>query len=200
MEPHWIRVSAFARRSGSDGRPMNPLLSLSRAIDLVSERLGRLAAWGVLLSCLVSAGNATIRYVLNASSNAWLELQWYLFAVTVMLGAAHVLKVNEHVRVDVLYGGRSGTTKAVIDLLGMLFFVLPVCLLMVWLSWPWFVDSYVHHELSSNAGGLLRWPVKLLVPLGFGMLALQVVSEVIKRVAFLTGRIDMDTHYERPLQ
>jgi TRAP-type mannitol/chloroaromatic compound transport system permease small subunit len=179
---------------------MKLLLSIALAIDFVNERLGRLATWAVLLSCLVSAGNALIRYALDSSSNAWLEMQWYLFAVIVMLGAAHVLKVNEHVRVDVLYGRRSGTGKALTDLFGMIFFVMPVCVLMAWMSWPWFVDSYLSHELSSNAGGLLRWPVKLMVPVGFGMLALQGLSEIIKRVGFLTGTFEMDTHYERPLQ
>lgn len=179
---------------------MKILLSIAHGIDTLNERVGRLATWAVLLSCLVSAGNATVRYALDASSNAWLELQWYLFAVIVMFGAPYVLKVNEHVRVDVLYGRRSGTGKALVDLLGMIFFLMPMAVLMTWLSWPWFVDSYVLGEVSSNAGGLLRWPVKLTVPIGFALLSLQGVSEIIKRVAFLRGGYSMDTQYERPMQ
>lgn len=179
---------------------MKRLLPFAFAVDWLNEKFGRLANWAVLVSCMVSAINALIRYSLDTSSNAWLELQWYLFGFTVMLGAAHVLKVNEHVRVDVLYGGRSGTVKASIDLFGMVFFLMPACIVMGWMSWPWFLDAYVHGELSSNAGGLIRWPIKLMLPLGFFLLGLQGVSEIIKRVAFLTGAYEMDTHYERPLQ
>lgn len=179
---------------------MKFLLTIAHGIDAANERLGRLAAWAVLASCLVSAGNATVRYAFDLSSNAWLEAQWYLFAVTVMFGAAHVLKVNEHVRVDVLYSHHTGRRKAIIDLFGMVFFMMPMAVLMVWMSWPWFMDSYVTHELSNNSGGLLRWPVKLTVPLGFAMLSLQGLSEIIKRVAFLSGSYAMDTQYERPLQ
>ncbi len=179
---------------------MKSLLKLAHAIDRLNERIGVLAVWAVFVSCMVSAGNAMIRYSLDTSSNAWLELQWYLFAVTVMLGASYVLKLNEHVRVDVLYGGRSGITKARIDLFGMIFFLMPGALLMVWMSWPWFVDAYVQNEMSSNAGGLVRWPIKLTMPVGFALLSLQGVSEIIKRVAFLRGEYQMDLHYERPLQ
>ena len=179
---------------------MKYLLSLAHGIDWINERLGRVAVWAVLIACLVSAGNATVRYALDMSSNAWVELQWYLFAVTVMFGAAWVLKVNEHVRVDVIYGSRSGTTKAWIDLLGLIFFLMPATLLMVWMSWGWVVDAYVTHELSSNAGGLVRWPVKATIPVGFFFLSLQGLSEIIKRIGFLSGRHAMDTHYERPLQ
>lgn len=179
---------------------MKTFLSIAHGIDWINERMGRVAVWAVLAACVVSAGNAMIRYTFDNSSNAWLELQWYLFAVTVMLGAAHVLKVNEHVRVDVIYGGRSGTTKAWIDLLGMIFFLMPAALLMTWMSWPWFVDALLTGEQSSNAGGLIRWPVKLAIPLGFGLLSLQGFSEIIKRIAFLGGNYQMDTQYERPLQ
>lgn len=179
---------------------MKPLLALARGIDQLNEKIGWLAVWAVFVSCLVSAGNALIRYSLDTSSNAWLELQWYLFSVTVMLGASYVLKVNEHVRVDVVYGRLSGTRKALIDLFGLIFFMMPATLLVTWMSWPWFLDAFVRHEMSGNAGGLVRWPVKLLVPLGFALLSLQGVSEIIKRVGFLTGVHAMDTHYERPLQ
>jgi len=179
---------------------MKFLLSLAHRIDWLNEKVGHLATWAVLVSCMVSAINALVRYGLDTSSNAWLELQWYLFAVTVMLGASHVLKVNEHVRVDVVYGSRSGTTKAAIDLFGCIFFLMPACVLMTWMSWPWFLDAYVHSEMSGNAGGLIRWPVKILVPMGFFLLGLQGISEIIKRIAFLGGSYAMDTHYERPLQ
>jgi len=179
---------------------MKPLLALAHGIDKLNEKLGWLAVWAVFVSCMVSAGNATIRYLFDSSSNAWLELQWYLFAVTVMMGTSFVLKVNEHVRVDVIYGRLSGTRRAAIDLFGMIFFLMPAALLMVWMSWPWFLDAYVHNELSSNAGGLVRWPIKITIPLGFALLSLQGFSEIIKRVAFLSGVYEMDTHYERPLQ
>ena len=179
---------------------MNPLFRLSQWIDALNEHLGKLAAWGVLLSCLISAGNAIIRYLLDRSSNAWLEGQWYLFSLTVLLGAGWVLKLNEHVRVDVIYGGRSSRTKACIDLVGLLLFLTPSMLLLAKLSWPLFINAFNSGEMSSNAGGLIRWPAYLLMPLGFGLVALQGVSEIIKRIGFLCGKYNMDTHYERPLQ
>jgi TRAP-type mannitol/chloroaromatic compound transport system permease small subunit len=179
---------------------MKSLLSLAHGIDKMNEKLGWLAVWAVFISCMVSAGNATVRYVFDNSSNAWLELQWYLFAVTVMFGASYVLKTNEHVRVDVIYGRLTGVRRAAIDLFGMIFFLMPAALLMVWMSWPWFMDAYTHNEMSSNAGGLIRWPVKVTLPVGFALLSLQGISEIIKRVAFLTGDYKMDLHYERPLQ
>jgi len=176
------------------------LLALSRVIDRVSMLMAVLAASAVFLSCMVSAGNATIRYLFNDSSNAWLEIQWYLFGACVMLGAADVLRLNEHVRVDVLYGRLGGRGKVWVDLLGMGFFLLPVTIVIASMAWPWFVDSFVHGEMSNNAGGLIRWPLKLLIPLGFVLLALQGLSEIVKRVAHLRGVVFMDTHYERPLQ
>lgn len=179
---------------------MKPFLALAHAIDRVNQLFGRIAVWASFISCMVSAVNATVRYLLDTSSNAWLELQWYLFAVTVMLGAAWVLKVNEHVRVDVVYGGRKGTTKALIDLFGLVVFLMPTAVLMVWMSWPWFLDAWATGEVSGNAGGLIRWPVKILIPLGFLMLSLQGLAEIIKRIAFLRGVYPMDTQYERPLQ
>jgi TRAP-type mannitol/chloroaromatic compound transport system permease small subunit len=173
---------------------------VSQAIDWLNEKVGRIAVWAVLVSCLVSAVNATLRYLISSSSNAWLELQWYLFGVMVLLGAPFVLKVNEHVRVDVVYSRLTPRRQAMIDLFGIIFFLMPAAILLAWMSWPWFVDSYVNNEMSSNAGGLVRWPVKLLLPLGFGLLMLQGISEIIKRIAYLRGLITMDTHYERPLQ
>jgi TRAP-type mannitol/chloroaromatic compound transport system permease small subunit len=179
---------------------MKSLLRFAHAVDWINERLARIALWAVFLSCMVSAVNATVRYLISESSNAWLELQWYLFAVTVMLGAPFVLKVNEHVRVDVIYSRLAPRRQALIDLFGLVLFLMPAALLLAWLSWPYVLDSYLTHEMSSNSGGLLRWPFKVLIPIGFGMLSLQGIAEIIKRIAFLQGSYAMDTHYERPLQ
>ena len=179
---------------------MQGFLRISHGIDWVNEKVGRIAVWAVLVSCLVSAVNASLRYLISSSSNAWLELQWYLFGVMVLLGAPFVLRVNEHVRVDVVYSRLEPRKQAMVDLFGLVFFLMPAAVLLAWMSWPWFVDSFVNSEMSSNAGGLVRWPVKLLLPLGFALLTLQGVSEIIKRIAYLRGLITMDTQYERPLQ
>ena len=179
---------------------MNPLLRLSGLIDALNQQLAKLANWLVLLACLVSAGNAMIRYALDTSSNAWLEVQWYMFAGMVMLGAPYTLKLNEHVRVDVIYGHLQPRTRAWIDLLGLIFFLMPAALLIMEMSWPYFVESLRGHEVSPNAGGLIRWPVKLIIPVGMGLLALQGVSEIIKRIGYLLGVYNMDTQYERPAQ
>ncbi len=179
---------------------MSSLIALAHRIDALNTWLGRLAVWAAFISCMISAGNATIRYLFDRSSNAWLEAQWYLFAVTVMLGASLVLRVNEHVRVDVLYSRYSSRLKAWVDLLGVIFFLMPAALLIAYMAWPWFLESFQHDEMSSNAGGLVRWPMKMLLPLGFGLLALQGISEIIKRIGYLRGVYEMDTHYERPLQ
>jgi TRAP-type mannitol/chloroaromatic compound transport system permease small subunit len=179
---------------------MRALLNLSRAIDTLNEKIGHAATWLVLLACVVSAGNALMRWGFDLSSNAWLEIQWYLFAGMVMLGGAYTLRMNEHVRVDVLYGRYSERTRAWVDLLGAIFFLLPMSVVIGWMSWPLFVDSYEIGEMSGNAGGLLRWPVKILIPIGFALLTLQGVSEIIKRIAVLSGRAQLDAHYERPLQ
>jgi TRAP-type mannitol/chloroaromatic compound transport system permease small subunit len=169
-------------------------------VDWVSEKLGKLASWLVLISCAISAGNAMIRYGFSGGSNAWLELQWYLFAATVYFGAPHILKINEHVRVDVVYGGRSPRTKAMIDIFGLVFFFMPVCVAMVLLSLNFVHNSWVQQELSSSAGGLIRWPVKILIPIGFSLLVIQGVAEIVKRIGYLRGTYNMDTHYEKPLQ
>jgi TRAP-type mannitol/chloroaromatic compound transport system permease small subunit len=171
-----------------------------RGVDALSVRLGQLAAWLLALACAISAGNAVIRYCFNLGSNAWLEAQWYLFGAAVFLGAPALLKLNEHVRVDVIYGSRAPRTRAWIDLLGLVFVLLPVCLIAGWLSIHMVHDAYVQHEVSPSAGGLLRWPIKAVIPLGFALLALQTLAEVVKRVGYLRGRYNMDTHYERPLQ
>jgi TRAP-type mannitol/chloroaromatic compound transport system permease small subunit len=179
---------------------MRPLLALSNAIDLLNEKIGYICNFLVLASCVISAGNAMIRYAFGYSSNGWLEAQWYMFAVMVMLGASYTLKRNEHVRVDILYMMMSERAHLWLDLICGLVFLIPSCTLLVWLSWPFFMQSFVVNEWSSNAGGLLRWPVKLLLPVGFGLLALQGVSEVIKRAAALRGFVVIDAHYERPTQ
>jgi TRAP-type mannitol/chloroaromatic compound transport system permease small subunit len=168
---------------------MKILIALARTIDAINERVGRAALWLVLVTTLISAGNAVARYALSRSSNAWLEIQWYLFAALFLLAAGYTLKHNGHVRIDVLYARLSARAQAWIDLAGGVLFLVPFCLLMVWLSWPGFADALIHGEMSPDAGGLLRWPVRLTLPLGFALLALQGVSEIIKRIAFLRGAI-----------
>jgi TRAP-type mannitol/chloroaromatic compound transport system permease small subunit len=179
---------------------VSSLLLLSRQIDWLTDKFGSLAKWAVFLSCFISAANALVRYSLDFSSNSFLEIQWYLFAACVMLGAAQVLRVNEHVRVDVFYGLFSGKGQAIIDLLGLVFFLTPVMIVMIYYSWPLFVKFYVSKEMSSNAGGLIRWPAMLMLPVGFALVLLQGVSEIIKRVAWLAHKYEGAFHYERPLQ
>jgi TRAP-type mannitol/chloroaromatic compound transport system permease small subunit len=179
---------------------MSVLLRLSRAIDWVNARFGVIANWLVLLACLISAGNAGSRYLFSASSNGWLEIQWYLFGGMVLLGAPYTLKVNEHVRVDLVYGMVSERTRIWIDIVGGFLFLLPICAILAYFTWPWFVESWRINEASSNAGGLVRWPVKLLLPVGFALMALQGVSEIIKRIAALEHVIDIEFKYEKPLQ
>lgn len=180
---------------------MHPLiLGYIRLMDALSRLFGRIASVLVLATCLICAGNATARYAFHGGSGWWSDLQWYLFAATVFFGAPVLVALNEHVRVDVLYGQRSGKAKAVIDLLGFVLMYLPLCVVMVFTSLQFVHDAYVQREVSNNAANLLRWPVKALIPLGFGLLILQGVAEVFKRIGFLRGRYNMDTHYERPLQ
>ena len=165
------------------------LLRLSRAIDRLNEAVGHLVYWLVLAAVVVSAGNAMIRYTLDLSSNAWLELQWYLYSAVFLLAAGYTLLHNEHVRIDVIYSHLPPRARAWIDLLGSLFFLLPMALIILVLSWPMVVESIERNEYSSDAGGLLRWPVKLLIPVGFLLLTLQGFSEIIKRIGFLLGHI-----------
>jgi TRAP-type mannitol/chloroaromatic compound transport system permease small subunit len=182
---------------------MGPLLAFSRAMDWVSAQFGKVADWCVLLSCAISAGNAFVRYGLSTSSNAWLEVQWYLFAAVVMLGASYTLVRNEHVRVDLVYGMLPERGKLWVDVFGLIVFMLPATILLAWMTWPFFVDSFLRDEGSPNAGGLLRWPVKVLLPVGFVLLALQGVSELIKRVALLLGikpEGEVVVEYVRPEQ
>jgi TRAP-type mannitol/chloroaromatic compound transport system permease small subunit len=165
------------------------LLALARAIDALTERVGRVVIWLVLAATLISAGNALARYALGESSNAWLEIQWYLFGAMFLLGAGYTLKHNGHVRIDIFYNRLTPRGQAWIDLAGGLLFLLPMALLLAWLAWPMFVDAWTTHEMSPDAGGLVRWPVKLLLPAGFALLALQGVAEVIKRIGVLTGHL-----------
>ena len=179
---------------------MGGFLAVSRAIDALNERFGRIADWCVLLAVLFSAGNALVRYGFSFSSNAWLEIQWYLLAAMFMLGAPYTLRRNEHVRVDIIYGNLSKRLQLWIDLLGTILFLMPPVLIIGWMSWPLFYESFSSGEVSSNAGGLLRWPVKFTLPAGFALLALQGVSEIIKRIAAWQGYVEMDAKYERPMQ
>ena len=179
---------------------MGFLLRISSVIDWVNDRLGWIANWFVLLACLISAANAMSRYAFDISSNAWLEIQWYLFAAIVMMGASYTLKVNEHVRVDILYTLMSERGKEWLDLLGTAIFLVPSMLVISYYSWPFFMQSWNVQEVSGNAGGLIRWPVKLMIPLGFTLVAIQGISEIIKRAAALRGYVRFETHYERPVQ
>jgi TRAP-type mannitol/chloroaromatic compound transport system permease small subunit len=177
------------------------LLAISRGIDWFNTQFAVVANWLVLLAALISAGNATSRYLFSESSNSWLEIQWYMFAGMVLLGAPYTLKMNEHVRVDLIYGMfASERTRIWIDILGGVFFLLPMCVILTYFTWPWFVESWKLNEASSNAGGLIRWPVKLLLPVGFFLMTLQGISEIIKRVAALEHVIEADFKYEKPLQ
>lgn len=168
---------------------MTLLLKLSQLIDWISERVGKGTFWLVLIMTIISAGNAVVRFAFNYSSNGLLEIQWYLFAAIFLLCSPYTLQKNEHVRIDVLSGKLSPRGLAVIDIIGSLFFLLPMVVLVLYLSVPLVADSYHISEMSANAGGLIRWPVKILLPLGFTLLALQGISELIKRVAFLMGLI-----------
>jgi TRAP-type mannitol/chloroaromatic compound transport system permease small subunit len=176
------------------------LLRLSSAIDAVTQKLSVVADWLVLLACLVSAGNASIRYLFSYSSNGWLEIQWYMFGALVLLGASHTLRMNEHVRVDVVYSSVPERVQLWIDALGLVVFFLPVTIFLTFITLPFFVNSFLQQEVSNNAGGLILWPIKAVLPVGFFLLVLQGVSELIKRVAAIMGLLRLDTHYEKPLQ
>jgi TRAP-type mannitol/chloroaromatic compound transport system permease small subunit len=179
---------------------LSVLLKFSYWMDWISTQLGKFAAWAVLTAALISAGNAFVRFGLNTSSNAWLEIQWYLFAATVMLGAPVVLKLNEHVRVDLIYGKLKGNGPVYVDLFGLVVFLVPVMSFLMVLSWGYFLNTWTSGEMSQNAGGMIRWPVVLAMPLGFALVLLQGLAEIIKRIAYLQGKYEMDTHYEKPLQ
>ncbi|MBX3609977.1 MAG: TRAP transporter small permease subunit [Hydrogenophaga sp.] len=166
---------------------MKALLSLSALIDRLNELVGRLMMWFVLAATLISAGNAIVRKLFGVSSNAWLEVQWYLFAAVFMLGGGYAFLRNVHVRIDFLSSKFSARTRNWIDIIGILVFLFPLCVLMFREGWPVFMRGWESGEVSSNAGGLIRWPVYLLIPVGFAVLMVQGLSELIKRVAFLTG-------------
>jgi len=176
---------------------MQHWLRLSKAIDRLNGVVGRAAAWLVLLAVLVSAGNAISRYAFKLGSNAWLELQWYLIAAVFLLCAGYTLLHQQHVKIDIVYNRWSRRTQLKIDIFGTLFFLLPIAVLLVVLSWPVFVEAYRSGEVSGNTGGLPLWWARLLVPLGFGLLALQGISELIKRIAILRGALP-DTLAETP--
>lgn len=167
---------------------MGALLRLSRGIDALNERVGGSIYWLVLLVVLISAGNAIIRKTFSISSNAWLELQWYLFSAIFLLGAGFTLLRNEHVRIDIVAGRLSPRAQAWIDVFGTIFFLMPMAVMIAWLSWPFFTVAWINNEISGSAGGLSLWPARILIPIGFALLVLQGISELIKRVAFLTGR------------
>ena len=168
---------------------MQALLSFSRGIDWLNERVGRAVIWLILASTVISGLNAVVRKAFNYSSNGFLEVQWYLFAAAFLLAAGYTLLHREHVRVDVVSSRFSKRTQIWLDVVGFTFFLTPVCLTVLWFAFPFFLQGYHSGEMSSNAGGLIRWPVYLMMPLGFGLLLLQGWSELIKRIAFLKGLI-----------
>ena len=176
------------------------LLRLCTLVDRVNRGFAILAALCVLAACFVSAGNAGLRYAASLGSNAWLELQWYLFAYMVMLGGPYVLKVNEHVRVDLLYGSLSVRKRIWVDIVGIALFLMPATVYLLLLSWPPALDAWQTGEISPNAGGLVRWPARFALPVGFALMLLQGAAEFAKRVAMLSGHLDAEIHYERPLQ
>jgi TRAP-type mannitol/chloroaromatic compound transport system permease small subunit len=199
-KPTEFRKDVGRHLMAAGGSAMRPLLALSTAIDNINEKIGYICNFLVLAACVVSAVNAMIRYAFAYSSNGWLELQWYMFAILVMFGASYTFKRNEHVRVEIFYLFLSERGQLWLDLIGTLFFLIPACLLLAYLSWPFFMQAYAVGEMSGNAGGLVRWPIKFVIPAGFVMLALQGVSEVIKRIAALQGELTIDAKYERPTQ
>ena len=167
---------------------MNALLQWSRWVDALNRAIGKITIWLVLITTLISAGNAIVRKIIDSSSNALLEIQWYLFAAVFLLGAGYGLLNNAHVRIDFLASRLSARTRNWIDVGGIVLALIPFCMLSIALSWPMFMQAFVSGEMSSNAGGLIRWPVYLLIPVGFALLLLQSLSELVKRLAFLRGQ------------
>jgi len=172
---------------------MHALLKLSRAVDWLNSLIGRYVIWLILASTVISAVNAVIRKAFNMSSNAYLEVQWYLFAASFLIASAYTLLNGEHVKIDVISSRLSKRAQIWIDVIGFSLFLLPFCVAILWFGIPFFLKAFYSGEMSSNAGGLLRWPVYLMMPLGFGLLLLQGLSELVKRVAFLRGLIDDPT-------
>lgn len=169
---------------------MTFLLTLSRLIDTINEKIGNGVSWALLLSVLICTGNAIVRYTVNASSNAWLEIQWYLFAAMFLLAASQTLRRNEHVRIDVIVGRFSKRTQIWVDVIGFLVFLLPMSIIILYYAVPYALLSIQNQEMSSNAGGLIVWPAKALIPIGFLLLTLQGISELIKRIGYLLGKVD----------
>ncbi len=169
---------------------MSALLSLSRLIDAISLGIGKLIGWLILAATVISAVNAVLRKAFSIGSNSALEIQWYLFAAVFMLGVGYVMLKNDHVRIDFISSRFSKRTNAIIDVIGMVVFTIPLAWIMIDLAWPYFMRTYESSEMSQNAGGLIRWPVIALIPLGFGILLMQTLSELIKRIGFLTGHRD----------
>jgi len=179
---------------------MRYLLAFADAVDWATEYLGQWLKWLVLFSSLISAFNALMRYAIHYSSNAWLEIQWYMFGAMFLLAAGYALKHEEHVRVDVFFSRMTPKQQAWLDVLGCIFFLMPMAVIIAWLSIPMVVNSIKIWEHSSDPGGLLRWPIKIMIPLGFLCLAVQGVAEIIKKYAVATGRREPGKHYERPVQ
>jgi TRAP-type mannitol/chloroaromatic compound transport system permease small subunit len=180
---------------------MRILLGYVKAIDWLNTQLGKLSAFLIMASCLIAAGNAVVRLLFPTfTSNSAIEIQWYLFGAAVMLTVSWVLMLNEHVRVDVMYGRYKNRGKVITDIFGLLFFLLTMSLLCAYLSWPFFIEKFHSGEMSPNAGGLVRWPIVMMLPLGFALLSLQAISEIVKRIGWLNGTYNMDIHYEKPLQ
>ena len=173
---------------------MHALLKFSKAVDWLNSLVGKYVIWLILASTVISAVNAIVRKAFNVSSNAYLEVQWYLFAATFLLCAAYTLLNGEHVKIDVVYSHLSKRTQMWVDVFGFTCFLLPFCSAILWFSVPFFIKGYVSGEMSSNAGGLIRWPVYAMIPAGFGLLLLQGLSEIIKRLAFLQGLIEDPTN------
>ncbi len=170
---------------------MSSLLLISKYIDALNEKIGLTISWALLAAVFICSGNALIRYAFNTSSNAWLEIQWYLFSAIFLIASSYTLRRNEHVRIDVIVGKFSKRTQVWIDVFGFTFFLLPATLLILYFATPFAFESIRNQEVSSNAGGLIVWPAKLLIPLGFLLLTLQGISELIKRIAYLMGKVEL---------
>lgn len=182
---------------------MSFLISLSRIIDTINEKIGHGISWALLIAVLICSGNAIMRYTFNLSSNAWLEIQWYLFSAIFLLAASYTLRRNEHVRIDVVVGKFSKRTQVWIDLIGFLVFLLPMTIIILYFAIPYAWISIQNQEMSSNAGGLIVWPAKVLIPVGFFLLTLQGISELIKRIGYLQGKVDaseFEKHVATPLE
>jgi TRAP-type mannitol/chloroaromatic compound transport system permease small subunit len=179
---------------------MTFLLGISRLIDAINEKIGNWVSWLSLAAVLVSSGNALMRYGIDWSSNAFLELQWYLFSAVFMLAAAYSLRHNEHVRIDIIFNRLSPRTQAMVDTFGVILFLFPMTLIIIYDGWKFFDEAWRIQEMSANPGGLIRWPVKLLIPVGFSLLFLQGVSQLIKQIAFICGKADNPLEYHEKVR